>query len=279
MTSVEWDVPRGSADVDVPEKLSETELPTDFTEGILAAESQFPSPTPSPAEIERSRDQVIAAATARMVNEPLGLLAQGLNPSRFDSWMPGLRRKAYRYFPSTTDLIHEVLADAVDPERSEATDQLIHAMSEAAASLASPLEVVRRLTTAYVDRLLSDPAFRLEITAWLVMKDSPSLRDDLHSLHESLIDRGAEGLQAVLESYGLAMRPPLTWRDFATMLLASVQGTVIRAEVDGDDYDPDVLVQTVMGLVMGLTYRPESDDATMDDAYLDHVTGLVETVH
>lgn len=245
-----------------------------FTESILSAESHFPSPTPAPAEVETSREQVISAATLRMVNEPLGLLSQGLNPSRFDSWLPGLRRKAYRYFPSTTDLIHEVLADAVDPERSEATDQLVHAMTEAAGSLASPLEVVTKLSEAYVDRLLSDTCFRLEMTAWLVMPDSPTLQDDLRHLHESLVGRGAEGLEAVLVTYGLQIRPPLTWRDLATMVMATVQGTVIRAEVRGEDYDPSILANAVKGLIIGLTHRPDDPEmavAPVDEVYLDHV--------
>jgi len=272
MHSSEYVTARGSTDALLPEDalIRADDLP-DYAEGIATAESQFPMPTPTPAAIAESRGQVVTAATARMVNEPLGVLSAGLNPSRFDSWMPGLRRKAYRYFPSTTDLVHEVLAEAVDPERSEATDQLIHAMTEAAESLAEPLEVARVLPTAYVDRLRGDHAFRLEITAWLVMQDSPSLRDDLDHLHQSLIDRGAEGLQAVLQSYGLDVRSPLTWNDFATMLLAMVQGTVLRSEVAGDDYDPEVLVHAVMGLVMGLTHRPDTDARTMDDAYLDHV--------
>jgi|GEM_PF-3401802 len=249
---------------------------TDFATSILRAEDHFSKPIPSPSEIEASRDQVITAATARMVNEPLGLLAQGLNPSRFDSWMPGLRRKAYRYFPSTTDLIHEVLADAVNPEQSGATDQLLQAMTEAADSLAAPLDVVAKLSEAYVDRLLSDRCFRLEMTAWLVMPDSPTLRDDLRNLHETLVDRGAEGLEAVLVAYGLQMRSPLTWHDLATMVMATVQGTVIRAEVRGEDYDPSILANAIMGVVMGLTYRPDADegpDVFVDDAYLDHVSG------
>lgn len=247
-------------------------LLADYAEEIRAAESQFPVPTTVPAEVEASRGQVVAAATARMVNEPMGVLTQGLNPSRFDSWMPGLRRKAYRYFPSTTDLIHQVLADAVDPSPSKATDQLMRALEEAAESLAAPLEVVKTLSSAYVDQLISDAAFRLQVTAWLVMADSPSLQEDLEALHAALIDHAAEALAAVIGSYGLAMRPPLDWHDLGRMILASVQGTVLQAEILEDDYDPSVLANAVMGLVMGLTYRPETGDDTMDDAYLRHVS-------
>jgi len=195
----------------------------DYAEGILEAGTHFPVPPRSPADVDMARDQVVAAATSRMLNEPLGLLAQGLNPSRFDDWMPGL--------------------------------------NEAASLLAEPLEVVRQLSEAYVERRLIDSCFRLEMTAWLVMDDSPTLRADLHQLNDSLIDRGAAGAEALLVTYGLQMRPPMTWRDLATMVKAAVQGAMIRADVEGDEYDPTVLANTIKGLVMGLTYRADAEPA------------------
>lgn len=245
----------------------EAALLADYATGILTAESPFPTPIPAPADLEASRDQVVAAAAARLANEPLGVLTQGLNPSRFDNWMPGLRRKAYRYFPSTTELIHEVLTDAVNPDRSDVTDQLIYAMAEAASFVNAPVEVVKRLTVAYVNRLISDPGFRLEITAWVVMRDSPSLRDDLDALHNSLVDRTAEGLRVLMESFGLVMRAPLTWQDFGSMLLAIIQGTVMRAEVAGDDYDPTVVVHAVIGLTMGVTCRADNDEQDIEETF------------
>lgn len=226
---------------------------------ITAAASQFPIPALAPAEFRASRAQVLAAATVRLGREPLGVLAQGLNPSRFDSWMPGLRRKAYRYFPSTTDLVREVLMLAVNPERSEATDQLVGAMAAAADEAVCPLEAVRALPTAYIDRIRKDDIFRLELTAWIVMPEYSPLREQLNSLHESLVERSAAGLQILLESYDLELRDPLTWTELATMLLSVVRGTALSAEVKGDEYDPDVIVHTLMAIVIGAT-RPASSD-------------------
>lgn len=254
-------------------RLHDTRLLAEHAERISTAASQFPRPTVEPAELTTSRDQVLAAATARLVNEPLGVLAQGLNPSRFDSWMPGLRRKAYRYFPSTTELLHEVLADAVKPDRSEATDRLVHAMSEAADLATSPTEIVERLTVAYLHRLLDDSTFRLEMIAWVVMRDAPTLRDDLNDLHESLVERAAGGLKILVESFGLDLRAPVTWRDLATMLLGVIQGALIQADVAGDDFDPSIVVKTVTALIIGVTCSPGEQGSDLDAAFLAHTTG------
>jgi len=104
------------------------------------------------------------------------------------------------------------------------------------------------------------------------MRDSPSLREDLDTLHDSLVDRTAEGLQVLMESFGLTMREPLTWRDFGSMLLAIIQGTVMRAEVAGDDYDPTVVVHAVIGLTMGVTCRADSDDEGIEETFRHHAS-------
>lgn len=236
---------------------------------ITEAASQFPSPTRLPDASTKPREQVLAAARVRIVREPLGVLSQGLNPSRFDSWMPGLRRKAYRYFPSTSELVQEVLLTATDPERSEATDQLVGAMGCAAANAVCPLEAVRALPTAYVERICSDDIFRLELTGWLVMHDHCDVRSQLNALHDSLVERSAAGLEILLTSYGLELRAPVTWTELATMLLALVRGTALSAEVKGDDYDPEVIIHALMGMMVGLT-QPIGGSADLQATFLSH---------
>lgn len=222
---------------------------------ISSARSKFPGEAILPSEHGAARAQVLAAATRRLAREPLGVFAQGLNPSRFDTWMPGLRRKAYRLFPSSTELVKEVLMSAVNPDRAEHTDELVKTMVSIADEAVGPLEAAHGLPTAYIDRILNDDVFRLELTAWLTMPDHPPLRSELRALHASLIDRGAAGLEALVGSYGLEPLAPLTWPKIAAMLLAVVQGTVLSAEIHGDDYDSQVIVNTVMAIIVSTT-RP-----------------------
>jgi len=234
------------------------------------ATSRFPTATVAPDELRSSRAQVLAAATRRLGREPLAVFAQGLNPSRFDSWMPGLRRKAYRFFPASTELVKEVLLLAVNPDRAQATDELVEALSTAASEADGPAEAARALSAAYIDRILGDDVFRLELTAWLTMHDYVPLRHQLKVLHASLVDRGAVGLQAVLASYGLETLPPLTNHDVAAMFLPIVQGTVLSAEVQAADYEPEVVVRTVMAILLATTRPIGVDTPDLETAFRDH---------
>lgn len=102
------------------------------------------------------------------------------------------------------------------------------------------------------------------------MPDHLPLRHELKVLRTSLIDRGAAGLEALVGSYDLVPREPLTWHQIAAMLLSVVQGTVLSAEVHGDDYDPDVLVHTVMAIIIAAT-RPAGDgEPDLPSVFVDH---------
>lgn len=241
---------------------------------IRASQSSFPGRRPL-AEVDDPRGQVVAAATKRLLGEPLGVLTQGLNPTRFDSWKPGLRRKAYRYFPSTTELVREVLDQAVGSERGNATDELVGIMQLAAEDPPPILETLALVPPAYVDRVRTNDVFALQLQAWLVARDDKAMAAAMSDLHESLVARTSEGFSAILTAWGLELRPPFDWRSFSNVWISLVEGTALRAGVEGEQYDPQLVSSVTMALLVGMTRSIGGDDRDIAGLLEDHCAGAV----
>lgn len=242
-----------------------------WTDRISSSRSNFPNPSDPIDRTDSSRVQVMAAATRRLCDEPLSVLSQGLNPTRFDNWLPGLRRKAYRVFPASTELVKEVLMLATGPGRGETTEDLTTVMATLAADADGPIEAVHGLCGAYMERIRADKVFQLELSAWTAMDDHPPLRAQMNELRDALINRGAEGLEAVLTGYGLKLRSPLTYQDLATVFLRVIQGTQLAAGVRDDEYDPDILAHTVMCILIGATERTDDESEDLNTVYVNRL--------
>lgn len=237
---------------------------------IRDSASRFPSKLPLPAEVERSRDQVLAAAAQRLAQEPLGVLSQGLNPSRFDSWSPGLRRKAYRHFPSTVEMVRELLHQALEPERSAATDELVAALAAEAATNPDPVALASKLPPAYIDRVCADNVFPLQLYGWLVARHDEETAERMRFLLSSLNERAVVGLRPLFQSLGLEPRPPLDWEGFTSVWMTVVEGTALRASVEGDDYDPELISWLTMALTIGMTRPIGTDDRDLPAVLSEH---------
>lgn len=240
-----------------------------WASAIRVARSGFPG-FQSPAEISDSRAQVLAAATLRVLAEPFEVLTQGLNPSRFDQWKPGLRRKTYRYFPSTSDLLREVLGQAVGPDRGRATDELVRAMKEGAQDPPPMLQTLAMVAPAYVDRVGSDDLFALQLHAWLVARADPKMQSAMSELHDSLVARTSEGFAAILHAWGLELRPPFTWRSFCNVWISLVEGSALRAGVEGERYEPALASAVTMVLIVGMTRSIDEDERDLVGLLHDH---------
>lgn len=243
-----------------------------WAEAIRGAQSRFPPLVAAPKDQSTSRAQVVAAAAQRLLDEPFSVLSQGLNPSRFDSWMPGLRRKSYRYFPSTVELVREVLNEAVTPGRSDATDELVSGMAAIAGDPPCAVEMASTIPQAYVNRVVEDNVFPLQMYAWLASRQDDDLAARLRSLLDSLNDRAVVGVQPLFQAWGLEPRPPLDWDSFTSIWITVVEGTALRAAIEGDDYDPDLVSWVTMALVLGMTRLAGEDHRDLPTALDDHCT-------
>lgn len=241
---------------------------------IRESRSSFPGRGPL-AEVDDPRGQVVAAATKRLLGEPLGVLTQGLNPTRFDSWKPGLRRKAYRYFPSTSELVREVLHNAVGPARGHVTNELVKVMKEAAQDPPPIVEALSVVPPTFVDRVRVDEVFGLQLLAWVAARQDADLRDALGDFYESLAEELSEGFAEILQAYGLELRPPFTWQSFTSVWISLVEGTTLRTAVEGDRYDPELASVATMALIVGMTRSSGVDDRDVVGLLQQHCAGPI----
>ncbi len=179
-------------------------------------------------------DELVALAVRRLINEPFEVLAKGLNPSRFDSWSKGARSKVARQFGSSSDLMAEVLRRAIVPERGNLAGTL-----ETAADVILAGErydvVARAFANAFYDNLANDDGFRIQIMAWTAAPNRKSINTELSALYDSMQDRIALGITAVLEASNRRVKQGLTIDEQAGMLLAATEGAVVQGMVRGHD--------------------------------------------
>lgn len=179
-------------------------------------------------------DELISLAVRRLITEPFEVLSKGLNPSRFDSWSTGARSRVARQFGSSSDLVLEVLRRAVTPSRGDLSSTLAIA-GEVIAAGEPYTETARAFGDAFYENLAGDDGFRIQVLAWVAAPNRSSLSDDLRMLYESVEDRVAIGIEAVLEAAGRQVRPGLSVKEHAGMLIAVTEGAVMQGQVRGHE--------------------------------------------
>lgn len=180
-------------------------------------------------------DELVRLAVRRLINEPFEVLAKGLNPSRFDSWSKGARSKVARQFGSSSDLMAEVLRRAIVPERGNLAGTL-----ETAAEVINagePYDVVARaFAHAFYDNLANDDGFRIQIVAWTAAPARTSISGDLSALYDSMQERVALGITAVLDASNRRMKDGLTVEEHAGLLIGTTEGAVVQGMVRGHEF-------------------------------------------
>lgn len=177
-------------------------------------------------------EELISLAVRRLVTEPFEVLSKGLNPSRFDSWSKGARSRVARQFGSSSDLVLEVLSRAITPSRGDLSSTLATAGDVIAAG--EPYtSTARAFGEAFYENLSSDDGFRIQVLAWAAAPNRSTLSDDLCVLYQSVEDRVAMGIEAVLEAAGRRVRPGLSVQEHAGMLIAVTEGAVMQGQVRG----------------------------------------------
>ena len=193
-------------------------------------------------------EELLALAVRRLVNEPFEVIAKGLNPSRFEGWSKGARSKVARDFGSSSDLTAEVLRRASAPERGNLSGTLESAAQVIAAG--EPHDAVAlEFARAFYDNLANDDGFRIQIFAWIASSNREWLRDDLNSLYESLQERIAYGLSAILDSMGRRPKPGQTVEEHAGMVLALTEGAVMQGSVRGHEMMKERYAAFVLALL------------------------------
>lgn len=187
--------------------------------------------------IDRSQgdevDELISLAVRRLVTESFEVLSKGLNPSRFESWSKGARSRVARQFGSSSDLVLEVLHRATMPIRGVVFERLADA-GEVIAGGEPASETLRSFGRAFYENLACDDCFRVRMLAWAASSNRASVREDLSGLYLSIEEQVANGLEAILSASGRQVRDGLSVQEFAGMLIAMIEGSVIQGHVRSD---------------------------------------------
>lgn len=216
----------------------------------------------------RPREQVLAAAVAQLTGEPFELISKGLNTSRFEDFIPGLRSKVARQFGSSEGLVLSLLRDAIAPDRTKLTEQLVDDVATAMVCLDLTHEqVITDLGSAYFDAMCDDPVFMLQAYAWLGAHDNRSLRRDFALLYSSLDERLASLLDNFLRSWGREMADGLSTNDLAVALTGLTEGLRSRAAVDPDAVPSELFGSQVVALMRGMTIAVPVVHASNDESY------------
>ncbi len=209
-------------------------------------------------------EELLAFAVRRLVHEPFEVLAKGLNPSRFEGWSKGARSKVARQYGSASDLVAEVLRRASTPERGDLAGTLETAAEVIVAG--EPYEVVsREFARAFYNNLANDDGFKVQILAWTASSNRESLRQDLSGLYDSMQERIALGITAVLESADRELKPGLTVEEQAAMLLAVTEGAVLQGAVRGHDQVRERYAEYVIFMIQNGS-EPRTQIILTDDA-------------
>lgn len=179
-------------------------------------------------------DELIGLAVRRLVSEPFEVLSKGLNPSRFDSWSKGARSRVARQFGSSSDLVLEVLRRAISPSRGDLSSTLATA-GDVIASGEPYTATAHAFGDAFYQNLARDDGFRVQLLAWAAASNRTTLSDELCALYQSVEDRVASGIEAVLAAAGREVRPGLTVQEHAGMLIAVTEGSVMQGQVRGHE--------------------------------------------
>jgi len=210
----------------------------------------------------KPQEQVVAAAVIQLTQTPFELVCKGLNTSRFEELLPGLRSKVARQFGSSEGLILEVLGRSVAPDRTELTTSLVDGIAIAMmCGDSTHEEVLQELGAAYFDAMCDDPLYTLQVYAWLAAHDNRELRRDLVALYGSLDSCLTTLLERFVQSWGRTMSDGVTIEDLAVAVTALTEGLAARAAVDPDAVPSELFGTLVARLVHGMTVEVPTPSA------------------
>ncbi len=120
--------------------------------------------------------------------------------------------------------------------RSGAFQEHLGAIGRAARGLlasASLKDTIQQLAALEVDSTLNDPITSLQTIVQAAMPRHPKVRQYIKAQYELLLPAWADMYQQVCDAYGLRLKPGITWFDIALLFNAVVEGTLVRARIDG----------------------------------------------
>lgn len=201
-----------------------------------------------------TEDRILAGLIDQLVKSPFAVIAKGINTARLDDISPGLRSKANRRFGQADGLASFALTQALRPDRSDLTDELISSASQALLDPGVDHEgVLLRLGTSYFNAVCDDPCLTLQTFAWLGAHESAALKQAFVVLYESLGSRIEVALDIFLADWGRAPREGTSSAEIVTALTSLIEGLAMRTAVDPDSVSSELPATACVALVKGLT--------------------------
>lgn len=212
-------------------------------------------------------EQIRSAAMNRLLTEPFEVLAKGINPSRFDDWLPGLRSKAFRSYGSSVELTEAILLDGLSPDRSGLTDELIDAAGKQLMSGSmTNAELIRQLGGAYFESVRDDGAFVIQTYAWLASGSRKNLLGAFQRLYASIDQRMAAAFGFFFTTATQRkLVEPFTFEEMSIIMTSLIEGFTFRSHVDPDSVPDDLPMRAALALVAGMTQPADEEPRTVDD--------------
>jgi len=124
-------------------------------------------------------------------------------------------------------------------------------------------DLVRTLAAQEMQLTANDPLLALQSILQAALPRHPRVREFVTAQYELLLPRWAGLYERVALAYGLRIRTGLTWMDMALLFNAVIDGTLIRARIDGNapalSDGSGVLSAAIMAMVPSLLDPPTSD--------------------
>jgi hypothetical protein len=179
---------------------------------------------------QASGDEVLAAALAHLRLTQVAQRATAIvrEQTRDDAAKPITTGAIYQQWPSQADFQIDLLFHIADlqaalvPGLTESVVQFREAQSEDL-----PLEtVLMRLMEEVHRHYREDPLFRVELSFLLGTGDA-RLRAAIAHRQATFYEAADQAWQALLDTYGLRIRPPFAIRDLTRAMAAQVVGSVV----------------------------------------------------
>ncbi|NNE73865.1 MAG: TetR/AcrR family transcriptional regulator [Acidimicrobiales bacterium] len=216
---------------------------------------------PEPSDIPDGRDRLVVAAARLLLEEGLEVLEAGLSPEKVGRHAKWSRRNVYNHFPTKQDLLRELFRRSLAAERSAVTDEIVdsmvqHSLSESGGDVVKVLEDVSRSNWLLAK---SDPVTTLQMLAWSVGQKDPEVAEAFRTLYRRIDDRVAQGFDHLFRDWEREFRAPFDAKIAATVFTALTEGLMLRARVDPDAVDDELLTWVTLAFFPTMS-RPVDDE-------------------
>lgn len=179
-----------------------------------------------------TRAALLHAGEQLLLEQPVGTVLDQIKAPEVARRAARTTGAFYHHWPDQASYQNELIEYVLGPDRLTAADETLKTLPAAMAGGISLPELVHLAARSTLLRVRDNPLLPLFLSLWAKQAQSDRIRDLLRRNFQATSESTATGYQAVLDHYGLQMRPPFTVEMLTVTLTGLVEGLAIRASVD-----------------------------------------------